>query len=98
MSDSLANSIKGEVVTPGHPDYDASLSRWAKNTQRKAGLVAFVKDTEDVAAAISYAKAKNIPVAVRGGGANPFGKSSVENGLVIDLSRHLNLVRVDAEN
>jgi FAD/FMN-containing dehydrogenase len=97
MSDSLANSVKGEVVTPEHPDYDASLSRWAKNTQRKAGLVVFVKDTEDVVAAVSHAKANNVPVAVRGGGANPFGKSSVEDGLVIDLSRHLNLVRVDAE-
>ncbi|TEB33206.1 FAD-binding domain-containing protein, partial [Coprinellus micaceus] len=95
--DSLANSVKGEVVTPEHPDYDASLSRWAKNTQRKAGLVVFVKDTEDVVAAVSHAKANNVPVAVRGGGANPFGKSSVEDGLVIDLSRHLNLVRVDAE-
>lgn len=97
MSDSLANSVKGEVVTPEHPDYDASLSRWAKNTQRRAGLVAFVKDIEDVVAAVSHAKANDVPVAVRGGGANPFGKSSVEDGLVIDLSRHLNLVRVDAE-
>ena len=58
--------------------------------------MACVKDTED-AAAISHAKANDVPIAVRGGGANPFGKSSVEDGLVIDLSRHLSLVRIDAE-
>ncbi|KAJ3537801.1 hypothetical protein NMY22_g5438 [Coprinellus aureogranulatus] len=81
MTDTLANSIKGEVITPNHPDYSASIARSA----------------EDVAEAISYARANKLPVAVRGGAANPFGKSSVEGGLVIDLSRHLNYVRVDSE-
>lgn len=98
MTDSLANSIEGDIVTPDHPDYSASLTRWAKNAERKAQTVVFVKSAEDVAVAISFARAKSVPVAVRGGGANPFGESSVEGGIVIDLSRHLNNVRIDAEN
>ncbi|KAG6848905.1 hypothetical protein H0H93_012976 [Arthromyces matolae] len=67
------------------------------NAQRKAKIVAFVKDAEDVRLAIQYAKDVGLPIAIRGGGHNPAGASSVEGGLVIDLSRYLNEAIVDAE-
>ncbi|RXW25440.1 hypothetical protein EST38_g388 [Candolleomyces aberdarensis] len=94
---SLARSVKGEVVTPEDPGYDAAIARWAKNAERKARVVVFVKNAEDVVHAIAFAKENQLPFAVRGGGHNAGGASSAEGGLVIDLSRHLNNVRVDAE-
>ncbi|KAJ2917522.1 hypothetical protein MD484_g2892, partial [Candolleomyces efflorescens] len=95
---SLRRSVKGELVTPDDPGYDAAIARWAKNAERKARVVVFVKDAEDVVQSITFAKENNLPIAVRGGGHNAGGSSSVEGGLVIDLSRHLNHVRVDPEH
>ncbi|RXW25847.1 hypothetical protein EST38_g63 [Candolleomyces aberdarensis] len=94
----LLEEIKGDVVTSDSPDYKAALARWATNAERNAKVVVFVKDAQDVAIALKYAKENSLPVAVRGGGHNAAGASSVENGLVIDLSRCLNTVRVDAAN
>jgi hypothetical protein len=95
--ESFRQKFKGDIVTPSDADYDKAIARWAINAERKAKIVAFVKDTADVSSALKYAKANKLPVAVRGGGHSASGASSTEGGLVIDLSRHLGGVRVDAE-
>lgn len=98
MSDieSLRKSFKGDLVTPSDPDYKASIARWASNSERNAKIVAFVKDADDVSTALAYVKSNQIPFAIRAGGHSVSGASSSE-GLVIDLSRHVNRVRIDAE-
>ena len=93
----LLEEIKGDVVTSDSPDYEAAIARWATNARRNARVVVFVKDSEDVAIAIKYAKESGLPVAIKGGGHNAAGASSVEDGVVIDLSRYLNQVRVEPD-
>ena len=95
--DEFRKAFKGDIVSEGDPDYDAAIDRWATNAVRRAKFVAFVKDAEDVALALKYARASGLPIAVRGGGHSASGASSVEGGLVIDLSRHLKDVTVDPE-
>lgn len=93
----LAN-LKGDVVTPKDGDaYEEAISRWAKNAKRRAQLVVFPKDPGDVSIALRYAVEKGIAIAVKGGGHNAAGASSAEGGMVIDLSRYLNEVRVDGD-
>ncbi|KAF9457219.1 hypothetical protein BDZ94DRAFT_1285372 [Collybia nuda] len=89
--------FKGDIVTASDPDYPQAIARWAFNAQRPAKVVAFVKDSADVALAIKYARANELPIAIRGGGHSPYGASSIRDGLVIDLSRHINGAVVDAE-
>ena len=98
MSDfaSFRRSFEGDISTPTDADYAQAISRWAANAQVNAKIVAFVKTPEDVALAIAYAKENRLPIAIRGGG-HSNGASSTE-GLVIDLSRHINTVEIDAEN
>lgn len=93
----LKNTFKGDLVTPADPDYAKAISRWAANAERQAKVVAFVKDPADVALAIKYATANELPIAIRGGGHSAAGASSSEGGLVIDLSRYLSSATVDAE-
>ncbi|TBU32020.1 FAD-binding domain-containing protein [Dichomitus squalens] len=93
----LKAAFKGDIVTPSDADYDQAIARWAKNAARKAAVVAFVKDAEDVSLAIKYAKESQLTIAVKCGGHNASGASSAEGGLVIDLSRYLNGVTVDVE-
>ena len=90
-------TFKGDWITPEHPDYAKAIARWAVNAERRAKVVAFVKDNDDVRDALQYAKANNLPLAIRGGGHSPSGASSIEGGLVVDLSRYLAGVRVDPD-
>ncbi|KAI0663138.1 FAD-binding domain-containing protein [Cubamyces menziesii] len=93
----LKSSFKGDLVVPGDPTYPEAIARWAKNAARNAAVVAFVKDTEDVANAILYARHAGLEISIKGGGHNPSAASSTEGGLVIDLSRYMDGVRVDPE-
>jgi FAD/FMN-containing dehydrogenase len=95
--DNLKHDLKGDTVGPKDPGYNEAIARWAINAERRAGVVAFVKNAADIATAIKYARANNIPIAIRGGGHSPAAASSVEGGLVIDLSRYMNGVTVDAD-
>ncbi|KAF8883993.1 hypothetical protein BD779DRAFT_1674299 [Infundibulicybe gibba] len=90
-------SFRGDWITPDHPEYPKAIARWAANAERHATAVAFVKDAEDVSLALKHAQVHGIPISIRGGGHSAAGASSVEDGIVIDLSRHLAGVRVDAE-
>ena len=89
--------FKGDIVRPEDVGYDEAIKRWAANAARKASVIAFVKDEQDVALAIKHARDNGLSIAIRGGGHSPSGASSVEGGLVIDMSRYLNGVTVDAE-
>ena len=91
----LKHTFKGDIITPDHADYKDAIARWAINAERSARVVAFVKDTDDVALALKYARSNSLQVAIRCGGHNPCGTSSAQDGLVIDLSRHLNYAIVD---
>ena len=91
------SNFTGDLVTPADPDYLVSIARWAANAQRRPKFVAFVLTPSDVALAIAFALANQLPIAIRGGGHNPAGTSSIEGGVVIDLSRHLNHAKVDPE-
>ncbi|EJD01265.1 FAD-binding domain-containing protein [Fomitiporia mediterranea MF3/22] len=93
--ESLKATFKGDIVTPSDPGYEEAISRWAKNAERRAKYVAFVKDAEDVRLALDLAKSEKIPLAIKGGGHNAAGASSSEGGLIIDLSRYLARVTVD---
>ncbi|KAJ8475466.1 hypothetical protein ONZ45_g15592 [Pleurotus djamor] len=97
-SPTLTKDFSGDIVTPDHPEYTKAIARWAINAERKARIVAFVKDTKDIATAIKYARDNGLSLAIRGGGHSSFGASSAEDGLVIDLSRYFNTTRVDPEN
>ena len=91
------DAFLGDLVVPEDPDYEKAIARWALGAVRRAKIVAFVRGTADVALAIDYAKTNKLPIAVRGGGHSPYGASSSEGGLVIDLSRYLDGVRIDPE-
>lgn len=60
--------------------------------------VVFPKDEKDVSEAIKFATANNLPLAVKGGGHNPSGASSIDDGLSFDLNRYFDTARVDPQN
>ncbi|KAL1691084.1 hypothetical protein GGG16DRAFT_113418 [Schizophyllum commune] len=89
-------NFKGDVIRRDHPDYPDAIRRWARSAERQAAIVAYIKDSADVAIALAYARQHGLPIAIKGGGHSSAGASSVEDGLVIDCSRYLNYCQVDA--
>jgi FAD/FMN-containing dehydrogenase len=95
---SLRQSFKGDIVTPADPIYKEAIARWAANVERPAKVVAFVKDTNDIALALKYSRENNLQVAIRCGGHSVSGASSAKDGLVVDLSRYYNYAVADPES
>jgi FAD/FMN-containing dehydrogenase len=89
--------FSGDLVTKSDPDYSKAIARWSLTNQREAKLVVYPKDAESVSATIKWALSQGLPLAVKGGGHSQSGASSVEDGVVIDLERHLGAVKVDTE-
>ena len=54
--------------------------------------VAFPRDADDVAAAVTIAARLGVPVIPRGGGTSLAGQTAGGGGLVIDTSRHMNAI------
>ena len=78
--------FRGERIAPGDAAYDAARRIWNGAADRRPALVVRPADAEDVARAIGAARAQGLPLAVRGGGHSMAGHSTVDDGIVIDLS------------
>ena len=86
----------GRIVAPGDRGYDEARRVWNGAIDRKPALIAQCMDTADVAAAVRYARDRDLLVSVRGGAHSVAGHAVNDGGLVIDLSL-MKGVRVDPQ-
>jgi FAD/FMN-containing dehydrogenase len=84
--DELSRSFRGELLLPASPGYDAARRIWNGATDRRPACIARCRGTADVAAAVRFARNRNLEIAVRGGGHNVAGTAVCDYGIVIDLS------------
>jgi FAD/FMN-containing dehydrogenase len=78
--------FRGDVIAPDHDGYDDARAVWNGAVDRHPRLVARCSGTADVAAAVRFARERDLEVAVRGGGHNVAGTAVCDDGIVIDLS------------
>lgn len=83
---SVRRTFGGELVGRDHPAYGAYRRVWNGSIDRYPELIARCSRAEDVVAALKLAERSSLPVAVRGGGHSFPGYSTVDDGIVIDLS------------
>jgi FAD/FMN-containing dehydrogenase len=82
----LRAAVRGEVLQPGDPGYGEAAHIWnGAFDDRRPALVVRCTGAADVIAAVGFARAHDLPLAVRGGGHSVAGFSTVDGGLVIDL-------------
>jgi FAD/FMN-containing dehydrogenase len=92
--DELRTSMQGTVLAPGEVGYDDARRLWNAAIDRRPAVIARCQSAADVSAAVNFARKKGLEIAVRCGAHSISGASSVDDGLMIDLSL-LNQVTVD---
>ncbi len=85
--------LRGEVLDPSSPAYDATRVVWNGMIDRRPVLIARCRNAGDVAASINFARNHGLAIAVRSGGHNVAGYAVCDGGLMIDMSP-MNGVRV----
>jgi FAD/FMN-containing dehydrogenase len=83
---SLRESFDGELLRPQDAGYEAGRQLWNAMWDRRPALIARCTGTADVVAAIRFARASDLEIAVRGGGHSVAGHSSTDGGVMVDLS------------
>ncbi|KAI8069604.1 hypothetical protein BC940DRAFT_271750 [Gongronella butleri] len=78
----------GALVLMPHqqPEFDQATRRWSKQAAKKALAIVRVAHVDDVAKTIIMATGHQVPFVIKCGGHSPTGASSVQGGIVIDLS------------
>jgi FAD/FMN-containing dehydrogenase len=82
----LTRYFRGELIRPDDPPYDRARRVWNGAIDRHPALIARCTGVADVLAAVGFARARELVVAVRGGGHNVAGTAVCDDGVVIDLS------------
>jgi FAD/FMN-containing dehydrogenase len=93
----LRDALRGPLFLPGDDGYIEAKQLWnGAHDARMPAVVVSCTGAADVIAALGFARAHDLTVAVRGGGHSVAGLSTVDGGMMIDLSPMRN-VRVDPE-
>lgn len=95
-TEELRSSIAGTVIDREDPGYDEARRVWNGAIDRYPEIIARCSSPADVAAAIAFARQHGLEIAVRAGAHSMPGVSTVDDGLVIDLSE-INHVTVDPD-
>ncbi|SPM31465.1 FAD-binding oxidoreductase [Mycobacterium terramassiliense] len=83
--------LTGDVLHAGDPGYEAARQGWNRLYQRYPESIVFCRNTDDVVNAVRWARTAGIAFRARSGRHCLEGWSSVDGGLVIDVSRMKNI-------
>jgi UDP-N-acetylenolpyruvoylglucosamine reductase len=92
----LRESLRGDVVEPGDPDYDEARKVYNAMIDKRPAIVVRAVDAGDVMATVDFARERGLPLAVRGGSHGVAGYGTCDDGVVLDLGR-MRGIRVDPE-
>jgi FAD/FMN-containing dehydrogenase len=83
----LRETVRGDVLAPTDDGYAEASAVWnGVHAGRTPAVVVRCTGAADVIAAVGFARGNDLPIAVRGGGHSIAGFSTVDDGIVIDLS------------
>jgi hypothetical protein len=88
----LHRQFKGDLLRPGHGDYESARGIWNGMFDHSPGLIARCADVADIQNAVRAAAEIGLLTAVRCGGHSLAGFSTCDGGLVIDLSKMRDVV------
>ncbi len=90
----LAGALGGELVDREHGSFDELRTVFNSMIDRRPAVIVRPTGAADVIAAVDYARAEGLKVAVRSGGHSVAGMGTCDDGVLLDLSL-MKGVRVD---
>jgi FAD/FMN-containing dehydrogenase len=89
-------SLRGELIVPGDKRYESA--RWTHNYafDRRPAAIVRPADASDVARTVRLAAEAGVELAIKGGGHSMAGHSTVDGGIVLDMSG-LRGLHIDAD-
>jgi FAD/FMN-containing dehydrogenase len=82
----LGTGFNGALLQSGDAGYDTARKVHNGLIDKRPALIARCQGVADVVDAVRVARARNLGVAVRGGGHNVAGRATIDGGVMIDLS------------
>ncbi|EFU40733.1 FAD linked oxidase domain protein [Paenibacillus vortex V453] len=89
--------LTGRVVVPGSPSYRAARMEYNRRISKFPRVIVFCRRTQDVINAVKWARERGVRLRVRSGRHSYEGFSTINGGIVIDVSA-MNKVKVDRKN
>src|SRR5829696_9071666 len=93
---SVTDILSYDVIEPQDDRYDAARVLWNGSIDHRPAAIARPRTEAEVAAVLLRARAREVDIAVRGGGHSMQGHSMSDGGVTIDLSA-MNHVDIDAQ-
>lgn len=93
----LSDSLRGKLLVMGSDGYDAARRVLNKSIDKHPALIVQPSGVADIQSAVTFARERDLLLAVKCGGHSFSGKSTCDQGMQIDLSSFRN-VRVDLRN
>lgn len=94
LVDRSLSSIAGRVLHPDDTGYDQARTVWNAMVDRRPKVIVQCASSEDVRAAVRYAREHDLEIGVRCGGHSIVGLAVTDGGVMIDLTP-MNRVHVD---
>src|SRR5512133_186948 len=82
----LRTQVRGRLVTPDDPAYDQARTIFYGGFDGRPQVIVQSADAADVARVVVLARDTGLKLAVRSGGHSPAGHSTIDGGIVLDLS------------
>ncbi len=89
--------LTGRIVFPDNPSYNAARMEFNRRFSKFPRVIVFCKRTQDVINAVKWARERGVRLRVRSGRHSYEGFSTVNGGIIIDVSE-MNKVKVDRKN
>ncbi|HEU0116930.1 MAG TPA: FAD-binding oxidoreductase, partial [Thermomicrobiales bacterium] len=79
-------ALGGAVLIPGDAGYEAARRVWNGMIDKRPALIVRPRGAADVQRAVAFARERDLPLSIKGGGHNVAGLALVDGGLTLDLS------------
>ncbi|MES9541976.1 FAD-binding protein [Actinomadura sp. NPDC000600] len=90
--DALRSAVRGRVLLPGDPEFDAARRPWNLAVEQPVEAVVEAADADDVAALVRHARAAGLGVATQPNGHGATGRTG---GAILLRTRRLDALEID---
>ena len=87
----FSSRVRGQLICPEDDGYDEARTVFYGGFDRRPALIVRVKDATDISHVIALARESGLELAIKSGGHSVAGHSTIDGGIVLDITKMKNL-------